>query len=49
MCLFLVVVSIAAARSYGMIMSLVVMLFMGKSKAAPDASMSESNDQTKTE
>lgn len=34
-CLFLLVVAIAAARSYGMIMSLVLMVFMGNTK--PDA------------
>lgn len=31
-CLFLLVVAIAAARSYGMIMSLVLMVFLGNTK-----------------
>ena len=36
-CLFLVVVAVAAARSYGMIMSLVLMVFMGNTRPASDS------------
>lgn len=36
-CLFLLVVAVAAARSYGMIMSLVLMVFLGNAKPDTEA------------
>lgn len=36
-CLFLLLLAVTAARAYGMIMSLVLMVFMGKSKPTTDA------------
>lgn len=44
-CLFLLVVAVAAARSYGMIMSLVLMVFTGNTKPAVDTQTSESTDR----
>ena len=46
-CLFLLVVAIAAARSYGMIMSLVLMVFMGPTKPAIDTANSDTNEDEK--
>ena len=46
-CLFLLVVAIAAARSYGMIMSLVLMVFMGPTKPTIDTASSETNEDEK--
>ena len=46
-CLFLLVVAIAAARSYGMIMSLVLMVFMGRSKPTTDCTNSDTNHDEK--
>ena len=46
-CLFLLVVAIAAARSYGMIMSLVLMVFMGPTKPTIDTTSSETNEDEK--
>lgn len=43
-CLFLLVVAVAAARSYGMIISLFVMLFMGNTKPSENAGIITSDD-----
>lgn len=50
-CLFLLVVAVAAARSYGMIMSLVLMVFFGNTKPSADTANSESNsdDEKRTD
>ena len=43
-CLFLLVVAIAAARSYGMIMSLVLMVFMGNTKPEKDSAHTDGDN-----